>query len=128
MPGVKDRVNGADFNRRIQFQSNATATQNADGSQTDNWTTVYTCWANFVDKLQAKGYSRALRFFQLFPQAQRVIQIREFHSIKLDAKLRILYPAHGINHVYQILGAENPNDANVSIWFAVVENQAQAAN
>ena len=38
------------------------------------------------------------------------------------------YPAHGINHIYQILGVENTLEANVSIWLLCQENQAQAVN
>ena len=92
------------------------------------WETVYTCWANIQNFPHGRGLFRRFLFQQLFPQVTTAIQIRFQKSLLIDATMRVLYPAHGINHIYQILGVENPLEANVSLWLMCREDQAQAIN
>ncbi len=127
MSGVKDTVNGADFNRRIQIQVN-TPTQNSQGGLVDNWATVYTCWASMENFPRGRGLFRKFLFAQLYPQMNTTIQIRFQKTVVITDAMRVLYPAHGVNHYYQILGVENPMEANVSMWLLCQEEQAQAVN
>src|SRR6266849_1255077 len=120
MPGVKDRVSGADFNRRIQLQSDM-LTQAGDGTSTDSWTTVYTCWANIQFPPHGRGLTRLMQFGQLYWNVNAIIQIRFQKTVVITDKMRILYPAHGINRIFKIIGIENTLEANVSIWLLCQE-------
>lgn len=124
---TKDQVASHDFTRRIQIQK-ATRVDDGQGGATETWETVYTCWANIENFPHGKGLFRKFMFAQLFPQLTTTIQIRFQRSVLIDATMRVLYPAHGINHLYQIIGVENPLEANVSIWLMCREDQAQAIN
>ena len=44
IPTPKAGVSSSKLNRRIQIQKN-TPVANSDGTQSDSWQTVYTCWA-----------------------------------------------------------------------------------
>lgn len=127
MPGVQDVVDSSDLNRRIQIQQN-TPVLNTQGGSTDNWQTIYMCWANIQNPQHGKGLFRKFLFSQLYPQLTTIIQIRFQKTVTIDATKRVLYPAHGVNHIYQILGVENPAEANVSMWILCQEEQAQAVN
>lgn len=132
---VKDVVASQDFNRRIQIQQ-AAKTDNGQGGFETTWETIYTCWANIQNFAHGKGLFRKFLFSQLYPQVTTTIQIRFQKSVFIgvvngvanQTELRVLYPAHGVNHIYQIIGAENPEEANVSIWLMCQENQAQPIN
>lgn len=124
---TKDAVASHDFTRRIQIQK-ATRVDDGQGGATETWETIYTCWANIENFPHGKGLFRKFMFAQLFPQLTTTIQIRFQRSVLIDATMRVLYPAHGINHLYQIIGVENPLEANVSIWLMCREDQAQAIN
>lgn len=125
MPGSKDQINSSDLNRRIQIQ--AISGKTPDGF-TDAWETIYSCWADIQNFPHGRGLFRRFLYSQLYPQMNTTIHIRFQQSVLIDATRRVLYPAHGINHIYQILGVENTLEANVSIWLLCQENQAQAAN
>ncbi len=133
MPGAQDQVDSSDLNRRIQIQQNQYSFD-AQNNRIDNWTTVYTCWANISNPAKGKGLYRKFLYGQLYPQLTTIIQIRFQQSVAIGAgdlnnkPMRVLYPAHGVNHIYQILGVENPNEANISLWLLCQENQAQAVN
>lgn len=124
---AKDMVASHDFTRRIQIQQEV-RTDNGQGGFNVAWTTIYTCWANIQNFGHGKGLFRKYLFSQLYPQVTTTIQIRFQKSVLIDATMRVLYPAHGVNHTYQIIGVENPEEANVSIWLLCQENQAQAIN
>ncbi|MGH2478514.1 MAG: head-tail adaptor protein [Ktedonobacteraceae bacterium] len=125
MAGTKDQIDSSDLDRRIQIQSISGKTP--DGF-VDVWSTIYTCWANIQNFPHGRGLFRRFLYSQLYPQMNTTIQIRYQQSVRIDATMRVLYPAHGVNHIYQILGVENPLEANVSLWLLCQENQAQAAN
>ncbi|SRR5579884_2075135 len=133
MPGAKDQISSSDLNRRIQIQQNQYTWVDQNNRQ-DNWQTIYTCWANFVDRSMGRGMGKVYRYFQLYPEADRAMQIRFQKSVAVGAgdlnnkPMRVLYSAHGVNHVYQLLGVENPNEANVSLWLICHEVQAQVVN
>lgn len=127
MPGAKDKANGANFNRRIQIQQ-VTLTPNGQGGSTESWATVYTCWANMQNFPHGRGLFKRFLFKQLYPKMDMTIQIRFQKTAAIDDTMRVLYPAHGVNHLYQILGIENSLEANVSIWLLCQEQQAQAVN
>lgn len=124
---TKDTVASHDFTRRIQIQQ-AVKSDNGEGGFNITWQTIYTCWANIQNFAHGKGLFRRFLFSQLYPQVTTTIQIRFQKSVLIDATMQVLYPAHGINHTYQILGVENPEEANVSIWLLCQENQAKAIN
>jgi SPP1 family predicted phage head-tail adaptor len=128
MPGTKDTANGADFNRRIQIQAPSSSDDGQGGSSPTSWNTVYTCWANIENFPHGRGLFRKFLFQQLYPQMTTTIQIRFQKSVAIDPTMRVLYQAHGVNHIYQILGIENPMEANVSMWLLCMENQAKAVN
>ena len=127
MPGVADSVDSSDLNRRIQIQQN-TPTKNAQNGLVDNWATIYTCWASMQNFPHGRGLFRKFLFSQLYPQMNTTIQIRFQKTVTIDDTMRVLYVAHGVNHIYQILGVENPLEANVSLWLLCQEEQAQAVN
>jgi len=127
MPGVADSVDSSDMNRRIQIQQN-TPTKNAQNGLVDNWATIYTCWASVQNFPHGRGLFRKFLFSQLYPQMNTTIKIRFQKTVTIDDTMRVLYPAHGVNHIYQILGVENPLEANVSLWLLCQEEQAQAVN
>jgi SPP1 family predicted phage head-tail adaptor len=127
MAGSKDTVDSSDLNRRIQIQQ-VTLTDNGEGGFNETWNTVYTCWANIQNFPHGKGLFRRFLLGQLYPQMNTTIQIRFQQSVQITDQMRVLYPAHGVNHIYQILGVENPLEANVSIWLLCQENQAQPVN
>jgi SPP1 family predicted phage head-tail adaptor len=127
MAGSKDTVDSSDLNRRIQVQQ-VTLTDNGEGGFNETWNTVYTCWANIQNFPHGRGLFRRFLLGQLYPQMNTTIQIRYQTSIQINDQMRVLYPAHGVNHLYQILGVENPLEANVSIWLLCQENQAQPVN
>lgn len=127
MAGSKDTVDSSDLNRRIQIQQ-VTLTDNGEGGFNETWNTVYTCWANIQNFPHGRGLFRRFLLGQLYPQMNTTIQIRFQQSVVIDHTMQVLYPAHGVNHIYQILGVENPLEANVSIWLLCQENQAQPVN
>lgn len=132
MAGAKDTVDSSDLNRRIQIQQ-VTLTDNGSGGFTETWATIYTCWANIQNFPHGKGLFRRFLLGQLYPQMNTTIQIRFQQSVLIgvtanNKAMRVLYPAHGVNHIYQILGVENPLEANVSLWLLCQENQAQPVN
>jgi SPP1 family predicted phage head-tail adaptor len=127
MAGSKDTIDSSDLTRRIQIQQ-VTRTDNGSGGFTETWNTVYTCWANIQNFPHGKGLFRRFLLGQLYPQMNTTIQIRFQQSVQITDQMRVLYPAHGVNHIYQILGVENPLEANVSLWLLCQENQAQPVN
>lgn len=128
MAGTKDTLDSSDLNRRIQIQKITGQVPDGQGGFTDTWTTIYTCWANIQNFPHGKGLFRKFLFSQLYPQMNTTIQIRFQQSVKIDETMRVLYPAHGVNHTYEILGTENPLEANISMWLLCQENQAQPVN
>ncbi len=121
---VKDKTDGSDFDRRISFQ--AVAYTQVGFGKTEAWNTVYSCWANKADFPHGRGLSKAFKFGQLYPTANTTFQIRFQKTVPLDDTMRVQYIAHGVTHIYQILGIENPNEANVSLWILCQETQAQS--
>jgi hypothetical protein len=126
MPGVKDQTDGSDYSRRIAIQA-VTYTQVGRG-KSETWNTVYSCWANKADFPHGRGLSKAFKFSQLYPTANTTFQIRFQLSTPLDDTMRVQYIAHGVTHIYQILGIENPNEANVSLWLMCQEQQVKSEN
>ncbi len=43
IPTPKAGITSSKLNRRIQIQKNTPVT-NSDGTQSDSWQTIYTCW------------------------------------------------------------------------------------
>lgn len=135
MPGVQDQVDSSDLNRRITIQAPVTDTDSATiaqgggyGPNPAAWSDVYPCWASMQNPPRGRGLSRAYRFLQLYPTATMIVQIRFQTSVAIDATMRVAYVAHGITHYYQIIGVENPMEANVSLYLMCTEYQAKAVN
>lgn len=130
MAGAKDILDSSDLNRRIQIQAVTSELPDpgGEGGFIDDWTTIYSCWANIQNFPHGRGLFRKFLFSQLYPQMTTTIQIRYQRSILIDVTLRVLYVAHGVNHVYQVLGIENPLEANVSLWLLCREDQALPVN
>lgn len=127
MPGTRDSVDASDLNRRIQIQSLA-RTANGDGTFAETWTTIYTCWANIQNPAKGRGLVRQFVVSHLSWNLTTIIQIRFQKTTVITDGMRVYYPAHGVNHIYKIMGIENPNEANVSMWLLCQEIQAQAVN
>lgn len=124
---VKDKVQSFQFNRRITIQSN-TPTPSANGTPIDNWTDEYTCWADIQNFPHGRGLTRLYHFSQFYPNVSVMIAIRFQTSAKIDATRRVKYVAHGTTHYYQIVGVENPNEANVSLFLLCSESPAKGMN
>lgn len=126
---VKDSVSAAQFNRRIQIQAPVyTPSSDPEGGQATTWNTVYTCFADIQDFPHGRFLYRKFEYGQLYPQANTTIQIRYQKSVAIDATMRVLFPWEGVNHLFKILGVENPTRANVSMYLLCQEDQAQAPN
>jgi hypothetical protein len=135
MSGVKDHVDSSDLDRRITIQAPITDTDSATiaqgggyGPNPANYNDVYACWANMQNFPHGRGLIRAYKFAQLYPEATLVIQIWFQKTVLLDATMRVKYVAHGVTHFYQILGVQNPMEANVSLFLICQEWQAKSPN
>jgi head-tail adaptor len=132
MPVVKAQtgVTSSNLNRRIQIQQNTPIT-NSDGTQSPNWQTVYSCWSKirYFPQTRTGGVARTFAFGEEFWDVGVIFTIRFQTSVVITpAKMRVLYPAHGINHVYPIIGIQNTDEANKDMWILCQETQAQAVN
>ena len=126
MAGVKDKVDAARFDRKISIQA-PTISADAQGTTTA-WNTVYTCFASIENQPHGRGVFRRYLYQQLYPQLTAIVQIRYQQSTPIDATMRIQYIAHGVTHIYQIIGIENPNEANISMYLLCQEQQAKSVN
>ncbi len=124
---AKDRVIAAQFDRRIEFHSKA-AVSDGQGGEIDTWTTVYTCWADIQNFPHGRGLLRKFLAQQLYPQVTTVIQIRFTTPVHFDATMRIQFIKGPLTHTYQIVGVENLSEANVSLFFYCIEEQAKGFN
>ena len=125
---IKDSVSTGQFDRRISIQSYTRVDDGQGGSSDGTWSTIYACFADMQNPLHGRGLYRKFMFAQLYPQASMIIQIRFQKTIPIDATMRVQYVAHGVTHLYQILGVENPNEANVSLYLLCTEYQAKTPN
>lgn len=123
----KDRVSAGQFDRQIQIQSYTRVDDGAGGS-TGTWNTIYTCMADIQNQPHGKGLFRRYTFMQLYPEMTLVVQIRFQLDVLLDATMRIQYTAHNVTHTYQIIGVENPTEANYSMYLLCKEYQAKTVN
>jgi SPP1 family predicted phage head-tail adaptor len=124
---VKDKVQSFQFNRRITIQAN-TPTHDASGTKIDNWTDVYSCWADIQNYPHGRQLTRLYHFSQFYPNVTLMIAIRFQKSVVIDVTKRVKYTAHRIDHFYSIEGVENPNEANVSLFLLCSEPSAKAVN
>jgi SPP1 family predicted phage head-tail adaptor len=122
-------ITSSNMNRRIQFQLN-TPIANGDGTSSDNWQTVYSCWAKvrYWPQTRSGGMARVFAASQFFFEVTITFEIRFQTQVAITDKMHILYPAHGVNHIYKIIGMENTDEANQSLWLLCQEAQAQAVN
>ena len=124
---TKDNVTSQQFDRRISIQA-PTRTSDGQGGETVVWNTVYTCWADIQNFPHGRGLFRHFMAQQLYPQVNTIIAIRYQADYHVDATMRIVYVKGPLTHPYQILGIENPSEANVSLLFYCQENQAMGFN
>jgi head-tail adaptor len=123
-------ITSSTANRRIQIQKNTPVT-NSDGTQSDNWQTIYTCWSKvrYYPQTRTGGLARQFANAEEFWLTGIIFTIRFQTQVKITSQnMRILYPAHGINHVYPIIGIQNTDEANKDMWILSQETQAQAVN
>jgi SPP1 family predicted phage head-tail adaptor len=126
----KAGVTASEMNRRIQIQKNTPIT-NSDGTQSPNWQTVYTCWAKvrYFPQTRTAGAARTPAFSEEFWSIGVTFKIRFQTQVAITPQnMRVLYPSHGINHVYPIIGIQNTDEANKDMWLLCQETQAQAVN
>lgn len=122
----KDSVAAAQFDRKITIQQ-PVISADAQGTTT-TWSDYYTCFADIQDFPHGRGLMRQFFYQQLYPQATTTIQIRYQQSFPIDPSMRIKFVDHGVTHIFQILGIQNPNRANVSLFLLCREDQAKAVN
>ena len=130
IPTPKAGVSSSKLNRRIQIQKN-TPVANSDGTQSDSWQTIYTCWAQvrYFPQTRTGGVARTFAFGEQFWDIAVTFKIRWQASVVITpANMRVYYPSHGINHVYPIIGIQNTDEANKDMWILCQETQAQAVN
>ncbi len=123
-------ITSSTANRRIQIQKNTPVT-NSDGTQSDSWQTVYSCWSKvrYYPQTRTGGLARQFANAEEFWSVAVIFTIRfQTQVVITPAKMRVLYPAHGINHVYPIIGIQNTDEANKDMWLLCQETQAQAVN
>ncbi len=123
-------ITSSTANRRIQIQKNTPVT-NSDGTQSDNWQTVYTCWSKvrYYPQTRTGGLARQFANAEEYWLTGIIFTIRFQKQVVITpAMMRVLYPAHGINHVYPIIGIQNTDEANKDMWILCQETQAQAVN
>ncbi len=126
----KAGITSSKLNRRIQIQKNTPVT-NSDGTQSPNWQTVYSCWSEirYYPQTRTGGVARTFAFGEEFWDVGITFRIRFQTQVAITpASMRVLYPAHGINHVYPIIGIQNTDEANKDMWILCQETQAQAVN
>lgn len=120
-------VSANDLNRRITFQQK-TDVDNGLGAD-PVWNDVYTCSAKKENFPHGRGLFRAFVYAQLYPQVTTTFQIRFQRSVQIDINtMRVKYSAHGTDHFYQIMGIENPDEANAFMFLLCREDQAKAVN
>lgn len=124
---AKDAVSTGQFDRKISIQS-YTRVDDGQGGSSGSWGNVYTCFADMQNPMHGRGLYRKYLYAQLYPQATMIIQIRFQKTVPIDATMRVQYIAHGVTHLYQVVGVENPNEANVSMYLLCVEYQAKTPN
>ena len=123
---AKDAVTSGQFDRKITIQAPVISVD--DQGTTTTWNDVYTCWADKQDFPHGRGLLRNFQFQQLFPQATTTFALRYQAEVVIDATMRVKFVKAGITHYFKILGAQNPFDANMSIFLVCQEDQAQAVN
>lgn len=121
---VKDSVSASQFNKRITIQ-NPVDTDDGQGGATRTWNNLYFCWADIQNFPHGRYLARRWFAQQLYPTLQVIVQIRWQPNIQIDATMRILFVKGLKTHIYQILGDENPNEANVSLILYCMELQAK---
>lgn len=126
----KDKVHSMQFDRKITIQALQAIAWDSQGGhpRESEWVDVYSCFADIQDFPHGRYLYRTYKFQQLYPQANTVIQIRYQQTVLIDATKRVKFIDHGITHYLKILGVENPNRANVSMFLLCQEDQAQAPN
>ena len=102
-------MNAGQLNRKINIQANTTS-QDAFGGQIQNWSTLYSCWANIDVQGSQLQYSTA----EFISNTTYRITIRYTNSAVISPSQRVVYtdPATGIVHTYEIKGVMNPNQQN----------------
>ncbi len=123
----KDNTSAGKYTRRIIIQ-NPPGTDDGQGGQTGSWTDAYPCWANIVDFPFGRGAGRAFFAQQLYPTMTTMIAIRYQTSFHIDASKKVKYVRGPTTHLYKILGAKNPDEANKEILLFCQEDQAKGAN
>ena len=100
------------LNRRIQIQVQSSS-QAEDGSPTQTWAVIYTCWASIDIQRSQLLYATA----EFVSKVVHRITIRWTPSVHVLPNMRIVYtePVTGIVHVYNIEALLNDNEANVSL-------------
>lgn len=121
---VKDSVSASQFNKRITIQ-NPVDTDDGQGGSSRTWNNLYSPMADI--QYFPHGRYLARRWFaqQLYPTLNVIVQIRWQPAIQLDASMRVLFVKGLKTHVYQVLGIENVNEANVSLMMYCEELQAK---
>ena len=84
-------------------------------AQAITWTALYTCWANLQSFPRGRQLVRPYFALQLYPMATKLISIRWMKDFEIDASMRIQYIKSDKTHIYQILGVDNIEEANVEL-------------
>jgi|SRR5579862_9563 len=130
---VKDKVATFQFNRKIVIQKPTAGVDDDQGgglgpSAASEYVDYYTCFADIQNQPHGRGLFRKFLLQQLYPQLTTIIQIRYQQTFPIDATCQVKYIAHGIMHIYKILGIENTAEANISMYLLCREDQAKAVN
>jgi SPP1 family predicted phage head-tail adaptor len=106
---MNNNVSAGRLNRRIQIQANTTS-QDAFGGVIQNWSTLYSCWANIDVQGSQLQYSTA----EFISNTTYRITIRYTSSVVISPSQRVIYtdPATGIVHTYEIKGVMNDLQEN----------------
>lgn len=124
---AKDKVRAGQFDRQITIQKH-TRVDDGAGGDSGSWATVYTCMADIQNQPHGRGLYRRYAFMQLYPEMTLVIQIWFQLDVPIDATMRVQYTIHNVTHTYQIIGVENPAEANYSMFLLCKEYQAKTVN
>jgi SPP1 family predicted phage head-tail adaptor len=99
-----------------------TGTADSQGGHTPNWTTVTGLSHVPVEFLTLNGY-QLFNIKQLYPKAHIKLKMRYRGSVAVRSGMRAVYG----NHIYDIQGAENSDQANDTIILYCDELQAKGS-
>jgi head-tail adaptor len=116
------------YNRQITFQKPVDANTDTQGGEAITWTALYTCWCNLQSLPRGRQLVRPYFALQLYPMATKLISIRWMSDFEIDATLRIQYIKSDKTHIYQILGVDNIEEANVELLMYCTEWQARGSS